>query len=121
VVPQRVAAINGVVSSEQAKDHEGFRFPPGLKVEEFLTWRKSAPGEGRSADQVSLAEISNAMRDICRVAGGVRFEQLVKETSRVFGIQKMSNQIMTRFEAAVAWGINNGRLTLNGDYIAAIG
>ena len=119
VVPQRVAAINGVVSREQAKDDEGFRFPPGLKVEEFLTWKKSAPGEGRSADQISLAEISNAMRDICRVAGGVRFEQLVKETSKVFGIQKMSNQILTRFEAAVAWGISNGRLSLNGDYIAA--
>jgi hypothetical protein len=119
VVPARVAAINGVVSGNQAKDKEGFRYPPGIKVEEFLTWRKSEPGEGRAADQISLVEISNAMRDICKVAGGVRFDQLVKETSKVFGIQKMSNQILARFQAAVAWGMENGRLGANGDYIAA--
>ena len=120
VVPSRIAAINGVVSANQAKDQEGFRFPPGVKVEEFQAWRKSEPGEGRSADQISLVEISNAMRDICKVAGGVRFEQLVKETSKVFGIQKMSNQILARFESAVAWGVANGRLGVNGDYITAV-
>jgi hypothetical protein len=121
VVPARVAAINGVVSRNQAQDDEGFRYPAGIKVEEFQTWRKSEPGDGRAADQISLVEISNAMRDICKVAGGVRFEQLVKETSKVFGIQKMSNQILARFQAAVAWGMGNGRLGANGDYITAIG
>ena len=121
VVPARVAAINGVVSRNQAQDDEGFRYPAGIKVEEFQTWRKSKPGDGRAADQISLVEISNAMRDICKVAGGVRFEQLVKETSKVFGIQKMSNQILARFQAAVAWGMGNGRLGANGDYIQAIG
>jgi hypothetical protein len=90
-----------------------------MKIEEFLTWRKSEPGEGRSADQISLVEMSNAMRDICKVAGGVRFDQLVKETSKVFGIQKMSNQTLARFQAAVGWGMENGRLGANGDYITS--
>ena len=119
VVPARIASIYSVVSREQERDEEGFRFPVGIKIEEFHTWRKSEPGEGRSADQISLVEISNAMRDICNVAGGVRFEQLVKETSKVFGIQKMSTQILARFQAAVGWGTENNRLAASGDYITA--
>lgn len=119
VVPARIEAIYSVVSPNQAKDGEGFRYPSGMKIEEFLTWRKSEPGEGRSADQISLVEMSNAMRDICKVAGGVRFDQLVKETSKVFGIQKMSNQTLARFQAAVGWGMENGRLGANGDYITS--
>jgi hypothetical protein len=119
VVPARIEAIYSVVSRNQAKDDEGFRYPSGMKIEEFLTWRKSEPGEGRTADQISLVEMSNAMRDICKVAGGVRFDQLVKETSKVFGIQKMSNQTLARFQAAVGWGMENRRLGANGEYITS--
>jgi hypothetical protein len=60
------------------------------------------------------------MKDICRVAGGVRFEQLVKETSKVFGVQKMSKEILSRFEEAVLFGGSTGRLKTDADYINAI-
>jgi superfamily I DNA and/or RNA helicase len=85
----------------------------------YIKWQWSSPGQGRAANQISLCEIANAMKSICEVAGGVRFEQLVKETSKVFGIQKMSKEIEGRFQAAVAWGAKFGRLRTTDEYITA--
>lgn len=119
VVPGRIDAIYSIVPKAQAKDSEGFVYPAGTKVQDWADWKKSNPGEGRPAEEISLTEIANAMRDIARVAGGVRYEQLVKETSRVFGIQKLSSKALARFEQALKWGMKNSRLTESGEYITA--
>jgi SpoU rRNA methylase family enzyme len=119
VVPGRIDAIYSIVPKTQARDAEGFVFPIGVKVEDWSEWRKSNPGEGRPAEEISLTEIANAMRDISRVAGGVRYEQLVKETSRVFGIQKLSSKALARFEEALKWGMKHSRLVSSGEYITA--
>ena len=119
VVPGRIDAIYSVVPRTQAKDSEGFVFPAGVKVDDWDQWKKSNPGEGRAAEEISLTEIANAMRDISRVAGGVRYEQLVKETSRVFGIQKLSPKALSRFQDALDWGIKHGRLVSSGEYVTA--
>lgn len=120
VVPGRIDAIYSIVPRTQAKDSEGFVYPAGVKVQDWAEWRKSNPGEGRPAEEISLTEIANAMRDIARVAGGVRYEQLVKETSRVFGIQKLSSKASARFEESLNWGIKNTRLEVSGEYITAV-
>jgi SpoU rRNA methylase family enzyme len=119
VVPARVDAIYSIVGSSHERDSEGFVYPATMSVVEFDSWRKSDAGAGRVPEEISLPEIANAMRDICRVAGGVRYEQLVKETSRVFGIQKVSAKILARLEDAYKWGTANGRLAINGEYVAA--
>ena len=82
-------------------------------------WRRGSETTLRHIQDVSLCEIANAMRDICEVAHGVRPEQLVKEVSRLFGIVKMSSAITQRLDMALAFGMQNGRLTKNGDYIQA--
>lgn len=120
VVPARIAAINQVVSRDFKRDGEGFIYPLGSEPADFHIWRKSDAGSGRAAAEISLCEIANAMNDICTIAGGVRFEQLVKETSRVFGIQKMSKDILTRFENAVKFGLACEQLKVEGDYISAV-
>lgn len=119
VPANRVDAINSVLSKKFARDGEGFVFPEDENQVSYVKWQWSSPGQGRAANQISLCEIANAMKSICEVAGGVRFEQLVKETSKVFGIQKMSKDIEARFQAAVAWGSKFGRLVQSGEYIAA--
>ncbi len=120
VVPARIEAINSIISRDFKRDAEGFVYPKGSSPNTFESWKKSAPGAGRVASEISLVEIANAMKDICRVAGGVRFEQLVKETSKVFGIQKMSKEILARFEDAVVIGGSTGRLRIDGDYVLAL-
>lgn len=121
VVPARVDAIYSVVGSNFERDAEGFIYPSGKSILSYTQWQKSAPGSGRVAEEISLTEIANAMKDICRVAGGVRYEQLVKETSRVFGIQKMSTKITERFDDAYNLGLKSKKLEVNGDYVLARG
>jgi hypothetical protein len=119
VPANRVDAINAVLSKKFTRDGEGFVFPEDENQVSYTKWQWSSPGQGRAANQISLCEIANAMKSICEVAGGVRFEQLVKETSKVFGIQKMSKEIDARFQAAVAWGAKFGRLRTTDEYITA--
>ena len=94
-------------------------FQPKALVGVYQSRFHRAAKNGRPAEEISLTEIANAMRDISRVAGGVRYEQLVKETSRVFGIQKLSSKALARFEDALNWGIKHSRLVASGEYITA--
>ena len=64
-----------------------------------------------------MSEISNAMRDICRVAQGVRPEQLNKEVSRLFGVVKVSAAINTRLDAALSFAVTNGKLKHSAGYV----
>jgi len=116
----RVAAINSVISTDFKRDPEGFIFPIGKSAADFHEWRKSDLGEGRPASEICLTEIANAMADICKVAGGVRFEQLVQFTSKVFGFTKQTKDTVARFQAAVEWGVQIKQLTESGDYITVV-
>lgn len=101
VVSGRIAAINGIGFPGHVRDKEGFLFPAAQNPDTYSDWRKSPAGSGRSIQDVSIREIKNAMIAIARVAQGVEIDELLKETSRVFGVQKMSKDIAARMEAAV--------------------
>lgn len=117
MVSARAASINSVPLKGMARDKEGFLFPAGHKPESYDAWKKSEPGEGRCAADISLKEMSNAMKAIATAAHGVRPEQLLKEASRVFGIQKLSKDASSRFELALAEALKSGQITNNGDYL----
>jgi SpoU rRNA methylase family enzyme len=121
VVANRINAIHSVVVNgpDFSHDLEGFVFLSAAPADSFAGWQKSSVGAGRSADEISIPEIVNAMKAICEVAGGVRYEQLVKETTRVFGVQKVSAKTLDRFQLACDWAIANERLKLSGDYLVA--
>ena len=119
VVATRADSINSLPLTGHQRDDEGFIYPLGETFFTFTEWRRGSETTLRHIQDVSLCEISNAMRDICAVAQGVRPEQLVKEVSRLFGIVKMSSAITQRLEMALAFGLHNGRLTKNGEYIQA--
>jgi hypothetical protein len=57
------------------------------------------------------------MKAIAAAAQGVRQEQLLKEASRVFGIQKLSKDASSRFELALAEALKSGQITSDGDYL----
>jgi hypothetical protein len=56
---------------------------------------------------------------IARVAQGVAPEQLVKEASRVFGLQKVSKDSSLRLEKALALAVQSERLIQDGHYFKA--
>lgn len=119
VVSSRVAAINGIGFPGQVRDREGFLFPKGVNPDTYPDWKKSPAGSGRSIQDVSIREIKNAMIAISRVAQGVALEELTKETSRVFGVQKVSKDIAARLDAAITSAIQRGELIQDGAYLKA--
>lgn len=117
VVAGRILSINGVGYPGHARDDEGFLFPKSVSPEAYLDWRKSDPESGRALQDVSMQEIINAMKSVALAAQGVAPEQLVKETSRVFGVQKVSKVIATRIEASLALAVESGQLVQAEGYL----
>lgn len=117
----RVEAIAGISFPRQGKDIEGFLYPVDEPWEIYASWQKSDPGTGRPASDISLREIGNAMLALIHAARAISPEQLIKESSRVFGIQKVSKDIQERFEMAVGLAMKQERITFDGDYIEAAG
>ena len=120
IVASRVSAINSLPFTGQQRDDEGFLYPQGETYFTYKGWRRGTESSLRHVQDISLCEIANAMKAICEVAQGVRPEQLNKEVSRLFGVTKVSAAINQRLDAALAFGIKNGRLTRSGDYIQGI-
>lgn len=120
VVAARAAEINSVSFPGHSRDSEGFLFPKGVSEAEFTTWRKGGGNAVRAISDISLQEIARAMFDIVRVSEGIRPEQLNKETSRLFGIQKVSAQTDQRLSQALAKATKQKLLKIQGDYIVAI-
>jgi hypothetical protein len=119
VVTNRVDAINGLPYPGQKRDAEGFLFPKGETHLTFSLWRRGTEYSARHIQDVSLTEISNAMKSICAVAHGIRPEQLNKEVSRLFGITKVSAATNQRLDLARTFGLKNGRLVQDGEYVQA--
>jgi SpoU rRNA methylase family enzyme len=120
VVAARAYEINAVPYPRHARDEEGFLFPAGVAEEQFETWRQGTKNAGRLISDISLQEIARAMFDIVRVSEGIKPELLNKETSRLFGIQKVSAQTDQRLSLALAKATEQGLLKAQGDYIVAV-
>ena len=119
VVTNRVDAINSLPYPGQKRDQEGFLFPKGETHLSYSLWRRGTEYSQRHIQDISLTEISNAMKSICAVAHGIRPEQLNKEVSRLFGITKVSAATNQRLDMARLFGLKNGRLVQDGEYIQA--
>jgi SpoU rRNA methylase family enzyme len=120
VVAARAYEINAVPYPGHARDKEGFLFPAGVAEDQFTSWRKGTENAGRLISDISLQEIARAMYDIVRVSEGIKPELLNKETSRLFGIQKVSAQTDQRLSMALSKATKQGLLKVQGDYIVAV-
>jgi hypothetical protein len=116
VPAERVEAINNVAFPGHARDNEDFLYPKDVNPSRFSIWRHSANGSGRSVQDISLVEISNAMHAIVKAAQRLRVELLAKETARLFGIQKVSAATDLRMQAAIKFGLENGKLLQIDEY-----
>lgn len=119
VVANRVNEINNMEFPGQKRDPEGFLFPQGVTHLTFPLWRRGTEYSARHIQDISITEISNAMKSICAVAHGIRPEQLNKEVSRLFGITKVSAATNQRLDLARSFGLKHGRLVQDGEYIQA--
>jgi hypothetical protein len=119
VVTKRVDEILRVPMPSLVRDEEGFLFSGANGPSAYSTWSKSGAGLGRPIDEISLTELSNAMRDIARVGLGASQEEMVRATAQAFGIGRVTTGIRERLEDALALGLRKGVLELRGEYVVA--
>jgi hypothetical protein len=107
----RAEEILAAVSSKVHKrDAEGFIYPKDVAPDAFSTWAKQNPGIGRSLQDISLVEISNAMVTLCSKTAGMESPELAKQTSLAFGTGKLTKLADKRMYDAEQVGIRRGVL-----------
>lgn len=117
VTAVRANGILGIGFPGHQSDDEGFIFPRGVNPSEYLQWLPDPKNSARSASDIALIEIANAMTDICRVSQGFDPEKLIAETAKAFGISRMSSAIKERFAEARTLAISLGKMHQDGDYL----
>ena len=120
VANSRASAILGIGFPGHPKDKDGFVYPKTTDPANFTLWRRAATGQARGIQTISIPEISAAMVDIARAAHGIAPEQLAKETSRAFGVQKVSKDALERLKLAMGYSLARGALVEDGPYLKAV-
>ena len=115
VAPKRIQQLTfaGDQICEGRIGRDGFYF--ASQPDKFREWRKAGDAP-RDMEQISYEEISNAMSDICSELHGISKPELLKETSRVFGANKLSSKIEARLDTVVDKAVQYGKLRKSGDY-----
>jgi SpoU rRNA methylase family enzyme len=116
VTAKRAQGILSVGFVGHATDQEGFIYPRGVDPNSFSEFKV---GQGRHPDEIALPELANIMNKICELGQGCREEQLTKVTAQTLGITRLTTQLQTRLNLAIALGISTGRLARQGEYLTA--
>ena len=86
--------------------------------EQPVTWkgyRTSQSDSGRDVMLIAVEEIANAMADIVLIASTAYDDELLRQTAATFGRKSITQQLKERLDAALAWGIEHGRLSFETD------
>ena len=119
---ERKRSIRRLVPAEfQRRNGDGFYWPVGVDPESWRLVRRSAPGDGRVLEEVSLVEIGNAMRVVAEQSGGIDPEELKREALAMFGGKRRTPAITARLDAALVRAFSNGVLQQHGSGLVRSG
>lgn len=114
--PARIAAITSLVPAELVRDEPDFAWPSAVEPGSWRAFRSSRDASVRSLDELSLAEIANAMVGLCTVSAGMSAAELDTEALLVFGGRRKTAGIQARLTAARDYAVSTGRLRATGDH-----
>lgn len=118
---RRAAEILAVSIPGTVRDEEGFIY---LKDQDpfngWSKWRVHREDATRKIDEISLHEISNAMKYLAIKGLGISEEELIKETAIIFGFKRLSDAIKFRMLLAIELAEQKGTLRKEGKYLTAI-
>jgi hypothetical protein len=116
----RAEEILRVTIPGTTRDQEGFIYLESQNPEGgWANWRSSQLGDSRKISEISLYEISNAMRYLAEISLGITEEELFKETASAFGIQRLTDTVKLRLMLALRTGFSRGTLREDGTHIVA--
>jgi len=114
----RVTALTQAIGPAFVSSTDGFYFSPDDDPSTYRSWAK-VDGTPRAVEEISLAELSNAMHDIASIGLGASRDELVGSTALAFGWQRVGSGIRERLDKAIDEGIRRGVLTEANGYLVA--
>ena len=122
VAQARAAAILRCVPADlQRSVDEPFFWPAEIDPVSWLVARRTPVGGVRLIDHVPLVEIANAMRHTVASAAGMEETELKREALALFGGRRVTDAIRQRLDAALAFGLESGRLERAGSGVLVSG
>lgn len=100
LVPREYGRSNG----------ERFYWPAGVDPETWRIVRRPPEGSNRPLDEVSLAEIGNAMVVVTEQAGGIAPDELKRDALNMFGGKRITVTIGSRLDEALQRSLDRGFL-----------
>ena len=102
VSESRKAAVLGCLPDALVVDDvEPVVWPASLDPATWRDYRRTPAGVDRSVEHLPLREVANAMVDVCRSAGGMDEDELLRETLAVFGGRRLTAGIRERLALAL--------------------
>ena len=93
---------------------DGFAWPASIDPSTWPRFRTSATAS-RPVEQISLRELGNAMVGLCSASGGIRREDVLRETVIIFGGRRLTPGISGRLERALEAALADRRLDVRAD------
>ncbi len=116
----RIRSILRVLPSEmiRAAETDFYWSGPG----EYADWRgfRGSDTYERPVEHIARRELANSMRALCLTSGGMGREELLRESLRVFGGQRMTPGIRQRMTQAATFGRREGLLTESDEIVHAV-
>lgn len=88
---------------------------------EYADWRGFRGSESyeRPVEHIARRELANSMQALCLVSGGMGRDELLRESLRVFGGQRMTDGIRHRMMQAFTFCRREGLLTESDEIVQA--
>lgn len=93
----------------KAKNGDTVYWPETIDPGSYAEFR--VPGARRDVDEIPYQELRNAMLDVVRRAHGLRREDLLRETARLFGVTRLGARIRDRLDGVLKAAKEEGMLT----------
>lgn len=110
---ERARSIQALVPGKA--DPEGFFWPAGQGPATWFRMRPD-PQRQRRIEEIHSIEIANAMAELCRASGGLAVDDLLSQTARVFGFQRLGASTSEWLRKGLVAAQQTGRIRQEGDY-----
>ncbi|WP_299038531.1 DUF3320 domain-containing protein [uncultured Pseudokineococcus sp.] len=114
---RRAAVLGCLPDALVVDDVEPVVWPASLDPSTWRGYRRTPAGVDRSVEHLPLREVANAMVDVCRSAGGMREDELLRETLAVFGGRRLTAGVRERLAQTLSLAISDERLRRDGEVL----
>jgi hypothetical protein len=103
---------------QKAPDGTQIVWPQGADPGAYKEFRVPAEGSSRDPLEIPYQELRNAMVSLAEASGGIAADDLIRETCRAFGNNRLGSRIKARLESVLKVALREGRLVAEGDLVS---